>query len=296
MPATRQAVTQADIPVVLTPFPTPMPDYRSLSVTIVDYVAEVVLRGPGKGNALGPDFWREMPEVFEALDRDDSVRVVILYGANDTFTYGLDLPGMRGELRYALDGHNLASERTNFLDQLTTLQRATTNVMQCRKPVIAAVVGWCVGAGVDLACAADIRLCSADAKFSVRAVRVGIVEDVGSLQLLPQIIGEGMARELAFTGIDIGATRAREIHLVNHVYETPEQTLENARAMAHQIVENPPLVVQGVKRVMNERAYKGVGESMHYTALWNAAFMQSRDFTEALTAFLEKRTPKFEGR
>jgi enoyl-CoA hydratase len=273
-----------------------MPDYRSLAVNISGSVAEVMLQGPGKGNALGPDFWREMPQVFHALDRDSTVRVVVLYGSHDTFTYGLDVPGMRGELRYALEGNNLAAERTEFFDRLLALQEATTTIMYCRKPVIAAISGWCVGAGIDLACAADIRLCSADAKFSVRAVRIGIVEDVGSLQLLPQIVGEGMARELALTGMDIGATQAHDIHLVNHVYDTPAEVLERARAMAQQIVANPPLVVQGVKHVMNERAYKGMRESLQYTALWNAAFMQSHDFQEAITAFLEKRPPTFTGR
>lgn len=272
-----------------------MPDYRSLTVTTADHVAEVTLRGPGKGNALGPDFWREMPSAFDGLAADDDVRAVVLTGANDTFTYGLDLPAMQGALRYALAGQNLAAERTRFLDQLTTLQRATTSIMECRKPVVAAISGWCVGAGVDLACAADIRVCSSEARFSVRAVRVGIVEDVGSLQLLPQIVGEGTARELAFTGMDIDATRAHAIHLVNHVYDTPAAALTEARALARQIADNPPLVVQGVKRVMNERAYKGIGESLHYTALWNAAFMQSHDFGEAVTAFFERRPPKFEG-
>jgi enoyl-CoA hydratase len=273
-----------------------MPDYTALQVTIENHIARVVLRGPGKGNALGPDFWREMPMVMDALDQDDNVRAIVISGSDGNFTYGLDLIGMREELRYALGGHNLAAERTKFLDRLTTLQHATTSILNCRKPVIAAISGWCVGAGVDIICAADIRLCSQDAKFSVRAVRVGIVEDVGSLQLLPRIIGDGAARELAFTGMDIDAERAKELRLVNRVYDTPETTLEQAHRLAQQIAENPPLVVQGVKRVMNEYAHRGLAESLQYTALWNAAFMQSHDLVEAMNAFAERRAPKFEGR
>jgi enoyl-CoA hydratase len=273
-----------------------MSDYRALRITVADHVADVVLQGPGKGNALGPDFWREMPLAFGALDQDPAVRAIVISGSNDTFTYGLDLVGMRNELRYALEGNNLAAERTAFLERLTELQRATTSVLHCRKPVIASISGWCVGAGVDVACAADVRICSAEAKFSVRAVRIGIVEDVGSLQLLPQIVGEGIARELALTGMDIDAQRAREIRLVNHVHSTPRNAHEAAYGIARLIAANPPLVVQGVKRVMNERTYKGLDESLHYTALWNAAFMQSHDFAEAVTAFAEKRTPTFHGR
>lgn len=273
-----------------------MTDYAALQVTIEQHIAHVVLQGPGKGNALGPDFWREMPVVLDTLDKDQQVRVIVLSGAGENFTYGLDLMGMREELRYALGGHNLAAERTHFLDRLITLQNATTRILNCRKPVIAAISGWCVGAGVDIVCAADIRLCSQDAKFSVRAVRVGIVEDVGSLQLLPKIIGEGTARELALTGMDIDATRAKELRLVNHVYDTPDATLAQAHQLAQQIADNPPLVVQGVKRVMNEHSHRGLAESLQYTALWNAAFMQSHDIVEAMTAFAERRAPKFEGR
>ena len=273
-----------------------MTEYRALRVTTRDHVAEVVLQGPGKGNTLGPDFWREMPVAFDGLDRDEDVRAVVITGDGGNFTYGLDLVAMRDELRYALGGHNLAAERTRFLGQLTALQRATLCILHCRKPVVAAVSGWCVGAGVDVICAADVRVASTDARFSVRAVRVGIVEDVGVLQLLPQVVGEGHARELALTGADIDAARAREIHLVNHVEDSPPAALERARAIAAQIAANPPLVVQGVKRVMNERSYRGLEESLQYTALWNAAFMQSHDFAEAVAAFAERRPPTFEGR
>src|SRR5437868_2418848 len=120
-----------------------LPDFRALQVTIEGATAEVVLRGPGKGNALGPDFWREMPIAFNALSADESVRAIVLYGANDTFTYGLDIPAMSGELRHVLDGSNGPGERMKFLDRLDAMQGATTSIMHCRKPVIAAISGWC---------------------------------------------------------------------------------------------------------------------------------------------------------
>jgi enoyl-CoA hydratase len=190
----------------------------------------------------------------------------------------------------------MAAERTRFLDQLTTMQRAIISLMSCRKPVVASISGWCVGAGIDVICAADVRVCSSEATFSVRAVRMGIVEDMGVLQRLPAIIGEGAARELCLTGEDFDAARAAALGLINHVDDTPEVALQHAIAIATRIAANPPLTVQGVKRVMNERAHAGVRESLHYTALWNATFMQSRDFAEAISAFTEKREPKFEGR
>lgn len=132
--------------------------------------------------------------------------------------------------------------------------------------------------------------------FSARAVRIGIVEDMGSLQRLPAIVGEGAARELCLTGEDFAASRALTLGLVNHVDDTPQSAMTHAREIAMRIAANPPLTVQGVKRVMNERAHRGLRESLDYNALWNATFMQSRDFAEAISAFTEKREPKFEGR
>jgi len=270
--------------------------YRAFRVESSGHVARVTLCGPGKGNALGPDFWREAPDVFSQLDGDASVRAIVLGGDGGNFTYGLDLPAMTGEIGYALTGHPQGAERARFLDHLTRMQRALLAVLGCRKPVVASVSGWCVGAGVDLICAADVRVCSADAMFSVRAVRIGIVEDMGSLQRLPAIVGDGVARELALTGDDFNAARAHEIGLVSHVDHTPGAALERAHVIASRIAANPPLTVQGVKQVMNEHAHHRLAESLRFSALWNTAFMQSHDFTEAMAAFAERRAPHFEGR
>ena len=268
----------------------------AFDVAVVGHVASVRLLGPGKGNALGPDFWREAPGVFDALDSDDEVRAIVLSGSGQNFTFGLDLIGMTAELRFALGAQAMAGERTRLLDKLGEMQRAVGSLLACRKPVIASVSGWCVGAGIDIICAADVRVCSSDAMFSARAVRIGIVEDMGSLQRLPMIVGEGAAREMCLTGEDFDAERAAKLGLVSHVEETPEASLQVAHAIAARIAANPPLTVQGVKRVMNRNSEQAMRDGLHYTALWNAAFMQSRDFAEAMSAFAEKREPRFEGR
>jgi enoyl-CoA hydratase/carnithine racemase len=268
----------------------------AFDVSISDHIARVVLKGPGKGNALGPDFWREAPGVFDGLDADPEVRAVVLSGADGNFTFGLDLGAMTSEFRYALAAPAMAAERTRFLDDLTAMQRAIISLMSCRKPVVASISGWCVGAGIDVICAADVRVCSSETTFSVRAVRMGIVEDMGSLQRLPAIIGEGAARELCLTGEDFGATKAAALGMVNHVDDTPESALQHALEIAMRIAANPPLTVQGVKRVMNQSSQAAIRDGLHYTALWNATFMQSRDFAEAISAFTDKREPRFEGR
>jgi enoyl-CoA hydratase len=268
----------------------------SLEVTIADGVANVTLLGPGKGNALGPDFWRELPIVFGELDRDEDVRAVVLTGNGAHFSYGLDLPAMSGDWAALLGDRALAKPRTDFLGRLRQLQDAVTSIAACRKPVIAAVSGWCVGGGVDVIAAADIRLASADAKFSVREVKVAIVADLGSLHRLAGVIGEGHLRELAFTGKDIDAARAEKIGLVNDVYPDQESLLTAAHALAADIAANPPLVVQGVKDVLGHQREHDVAAGLRYVGAWNSAFLPSEDLTEAVTAFVERRAPKFNGK
>ncbi|MCP3101120.1 crotonase/enoyl-CoA hydratase family protein [Myxococcus sp. K15C18031901] len=271
--------------------------YKSLRIEKSDHVAELVLMGPGRGNAMGPDFWREMPQAIRALDADEAVRVILVRGEGSHFTYGLDLMGMMESLGPLLTGDaNLAYERTKLLQLIGDMQQATEGLARCRKPVIAAVHGWCIGAGMDLIAACDFRYCSREAKFSLREVKVGIVADMGALQRLPRIIGEGNTRELAYTGRDVEAERALRMGLVNDVFATPEALLTEARAIAKRVAENPPLVVQGAKQVMEYCAGKSIEDGLRYVAVWNAAFLQSLDLTEAFGAFAERRTPHFQGR
>ncbi|WP_375767374.1 crotonase/enoyl-CoA hydratase family protein [Archangium gephyra] len=271
--------------------------YQSLRIEQADGIAEVVLTGPGKGNALGPDFWREMPEALRALDADDAVRVVLLRGDGANFTYGLDLMAMTESLGPLIMGEgNLALERTKLLQLIEKMQAATEGLARCRKPVLAAVHGWCIGGGIDLIAACDFRYCSREAKFSLREVRVGITADLGALQRLPRIIGEGNTRELAYTGGDVDAERALQMGLVNQVFATPEELLAAARATARKIADNPPLVVQGAKQVMEYCADKSVADGLRYVAVWNSAFLQSHDLAEAFAAFAERRPPRFQGR
>jgi enoyl-CoA hydratase len=272
-----------------------MENLISLKVDVSEHVAEVTLLGPGKGNAMGPDFWRELPIVFRALDADPEVRSIVVTGSGAHFSYGLDLPAMMGSWAGLLAEGALASPRTRFLDEIRTLQDSVTAVAACRKPVIAAVSGWCIGGGVDLIAAADIRLASAEAKFSVREVKVAIVADIGSLQRLAGIIGEGHLRELAFTGKDIDADHAQRIGLVNAVHPDPDAVLSAARTLAAEIAANPPPVVQGIKDVLNTPREADVAAGLRYVSTWNAAFLPSHDLTEAVQSFLERRAPEFSG-
>ncbi len=269
--------------------------YSAFEVKVEGHVAEVTMLGPGKGNALGPEFWRECPEVFERLSKDDDVRAVLLYGKGESFTYGLDLKAMMPVLMPLVAPPNLAKQRTAFLDLVIDLQRAADAIEACRKPVIACLHGQCIGGGIDVAAACDIRLASADAKLSVREVRVAMVADLGSLQRLPRIVGQGITRELAYTGKDVTAARAKEISLVNEVFADKEALLAGARAMAREIAKNPPLVVQGIKEVLDFGERSRVRDKERFVAVWNSAFLASNDLAEAMAAFMERREPVFKG-
>ncbi|ALV46081.1 enoyl-CoA hydratase [Arthrobacter alpinus] len=249
-------------------------------------VAVVRLTGPGRGNMMGLAFWAELPQLFAALDADDGVRAVVLAGTGNNFSTGLDVAEVLGSWleRLGPGSRAQAAQRTELLSVIKSLQDGVTAVATCQKPVIAAVHGWCIGGGVDLISGADVRLASDDAKFSIREVRLAIVADVGSLQRLRGIVGEGHLRELALTGKDISAQRAERIGLVNEVLEDPESLMSAALAMAGEMAANSPLAVAGTKAVLNEGREEDIARGLRHVALWNSSFMHSEDLLEAVAA------------
>ena len=259
-------------------------------------VAQVTLIGPGKNNAMGPQFWAEMPEVMAELDADPGVRAIVVAGAGRNFSYGLDLATMIPELAPMLHVQGVdAGRNLQVFELVHRMRRAIDAVFRCRTPTVAAVQGRCLGGGVDLISACDIRHCSADAVFSVREIKVGIVADMGSLGRLPQIIGSGLTRELALTGRDVDAETALRYGLVSAMAADADAVLDSAHATAAEIADNPPLVVRGVKEVLDRGISGAIEESNQYVAAWNAGFLASRDLTEAVTATLEGRDPEYTG-
>lgn len=270
-------------------------DLTCATITVEAGIAEVTLAATGKANRMGPEYWAQMPTLFSRLDAEDAVRVVLLKGAGAHFSFGLDLASMAADLAPILQADAGAKARQQLLATIRRLQEANTAVARCRKPVIAAISGWCIGGGVDLITACDVRLASSDAKFSVREVKLAMVADVGTLARLPAIVGQGVARELALTGDDVDAARALKVGLVNDVFASQAELLTAARAMAARMAKNSPLVLAGIKEVMNAQSERAAHESLATVALWNSAFLPSKDLLEAMGAFLEKREPTFTG-
>ena len=275
-----------------TPFSSPV-----LSIERTKAVATVWLDRAEARNAMGEELWRDLPRAMQTVGQDAEVRVVVVAAKGPHFSVGLDLKALGGGiLSGGGEKPSGAAGARAARSEVLRLQAAITAVAECPKPVIAAVHGYCIGAGVDLIAACDIRLASADAIFSVREAKVAIVADLGSLQRLPSIIGAGHVAELAYTGKDITAQRAKEIGLVNDVTTGAAGVFEMAHELAEEIAANSPLAVQGTKAVLSSNDGRTVAQGLDYVATWNAGMLKSEDLTEAMKAFLEHRAPKFTGR
>jgi enoyl-CoA hydratase len=208
---------------------------------------------------------------------------------------GLDLKEFGGGFAAGSSSSSKAASSAQAFHAVRTMQASVTSIAELAVPVIAAIHGYCIGGGVDLVSACDIRLCDSLAKFSVRETKVAIVADLGSLQRLPKIISAGHLAEMAFTGKDIDAQRALAIGLVNAVYGNSDELVAAARALANEIASNSPLAVQGTKAVLAANDGRSVDEGLEFVAHWNTMYLQSNDLREAMTAFLERRAPDFTG-
>ncbi len=265
---------------------------KHLESEIADRVGWIWLNRPEKLNALSADMWADLPALVAELSSDPGVRVIVVAARGPAFTVGIDM-AMLASL--SVDGPSLAARNQAAYAKIKELQHTFTAIADCPVPVIAAIHGYCLGGGIDLITACDIRLAAADAVFSIRETRMGLVADVGTLQRLPKIVSPGIVAELAFTGGDIDAARALQVGLVSRVFEDRESLMAAAKAMAAAIAANSPLVVRGIKSVLKAGETRSVTDALDYAALWNAAFIESNDMAEAMNAFIDKRPPEFTG-
>lgn len=268
--------------------------FETVSIVRDGHLAEVVLSRPDAGNAFNAQLFGDVHDAFQLLGDDDECRAIVLRAEGKAFSYGLDLMSAAVDFGPVLT-EGLAGVRLDLRTLIQRLQIQTGKPAAIRKPVVAAVHGWCIGAGLDLISACDIRLCSADARFSLREARVAMVADIGSLQRLPRIIGDAATRELALTAKDIDAARAMQLGLVSQVLDDRDALYAAARAEAKLIASLSSIAVQGVKHVLNAQDGMTVQQGLDYVATWNAAFVQSEDLKEAIAAFFEKRTPQYKG-
>lgn len=260
-------------------------------VEVEDSVAIMSLARVQGLNALSMAFCREITETLTELDRRDDIHAIILKSNARIFCAGLDLA------EFLSSGYVGGSTKTlySFRQSVQPIFECSNIFELCRKPVIAAIHGMCVGGGLDIAAACDIRLCTEDASFSLREAAIGIVADVGVLQRLPHIIGQGFTREMAYTARFYSAREVERMNLVNAVYPDQQAMLAGAKTIARQITENAPLAIMATKEVLNYSRTATIEEGMNMAIEKNALLMSSRDIREAITAFMEKRKPNFKG-
>jgi enoyl-CoA hydratase len=267
------------------------PSFETLELTIEEQVATVLLNRPDKANAMNGTMWDELQQCFEWLDQEPSVRAVILAGNGKHFCAGLDL-GVFGDMQGS------SSDPARRADQLRRtvlrLQGNLTAIEKCRVPVLAAIHRTCIGGGVDMTCCADMRYATEDAYFSIREIDIGMTADVGTLQRLPKIIPDGVVRELAYTGRNMGAEEAREVGFINKVFDNRETMMREVTAIARSIAAKSPLAVRGSKEMLLYSRDHSVAEGLNYIATWNAGMMSQLDLQVGITAQMNKTQAVYE--
>lgn len=263
--------------------------YEHVEIETDGAVGWLWLNRPDKRNAMSADMWADIPDAVSELTADDAVRCMVVAGRGNSFTAGIDLSMLAA---FAGGGASHADRSAHIRREVLRLQLTMTAFERAKVPVIAAVHGHCLGAGIDLITACDIRFSAPDATFGIRETPMGLVADVGTVQRLPRVIGRGQVAELLFTGRDFDAAEALRIGLVNRVVDDVHA---HAAGVAAEIASNSPLVVQGAKEVLRLQQDMSVDAALDHMALWNAAFLMSNDITEAMSAHFEKRPPDYTG-
>jgi len=266
-------------------------EYQAFRVELADNIAHVQINRPEKINAMNAAFWSEIVEIFRWIDDTDAVRVVVLSGAGKHFSSGIDLmllAGVANEL-----GKDVGRNARLLRRKILQLQGSFNAVDNCRKPVLAAIQGYCLGGAIDLISACDMRYAAEDAQFSIKEIDIGMAADVGTLQRLPRIIGDGMLRELAYTGRTFGAEEARRIGLVNRTYSDAASLLDGVMEIARDIAAKSPIAVSGTKEMLSYMRDHRIDDGLEYVATWNAAMLQSNDLRVAIAAHMSKQKPEF---
>ena len=272
--------------------------FRCFDVTVDDKVAHIVLSRPEKRNSMIPEFWDELPEIVRDLDESARARAIVISSTGPHFSSGLDVkafdPGAGS--RPSDPEEQTRARRTRgaaFYDNVRRMQRSFSCLEECRVPVLAAIQGGCIGGGVDLTTACDMRYATEDAFFTVFEINIGMTADVGTFPRLVKLIPEGIVRELAYTGRRMSAAEAQAVGLVNRVYPDQETMVEDVLGIAREIASKAPLAVYGCKRMINYARDHSTADGLDYIGIWNASMLQPDEMVEAMKANAEKRPGEF---
>jgi enoyl-CoA hydratase len=255
-----------------------------------NHVAHLVLNRPEAMNTMDATFWRELDEVLTALHRGSDARVLVISSTGKHFSAGMSLEAFGGAI--TMDD-STAEGRAAMYDQLTDMQATFSKLESLRMPVLAVIHGGCVGGAVDLVTACCLRFATADAFFCVQEINIGMVADVGTLQRLPKLVPMAIAKEMAYTGRRLPASRALAQGLVNEMHETAAQALDAAMQCASEIAAKPPVAIWGTKQALHYARDHSVEDALRQMSWLQGAVWSNQHVREAVTAMKEKRAGGF---
>ena len=267
---------------------------KCFEVTESDSIAHIVLNRPDELNSMIPEFWSELPQLVDEISNRGAARAIVISSTGKHFTAGMDLAVFAGGALNDDGQVEVGRARSVFRYNVLHLQDTFTALERARMPVLVATQGGVVGAGVDMITACDMRYATEDSWFCIHEINIGMTADVGTLQRLPKIIPEGIAREMAFTGDRMPAIRAKEVGLVNEVYADQESMLEAVMDIAGRIASKSPLAIHGTKETINYTRDHSVADSLSFIATWQTGMFQATDMIESFGAKAEGREPNFD--
>ena len=268
-----------------------MKKYSCFDVNFDNYLAHIILNRPEKRNSMTTEFWNEFPKIISDINQEGEIRVIIISSTGPHFCSGLDLSLFQSDLiNINKEENNKPILLTNYIE---ILQNALSILQDCRIPIITAVQGACIGGGLDLVCASDIRLGTKDCHFSILETKLGLVADIGTFPRLVKLIPDGLVRELAFTGRNFYSNEANLSGFLNNVYPNQKNMLEAAFDLAEEISSNSPMVVYGCKEAIKFSRDHSTEDGLNWIKMWNSSMFNMKEIEEAFKAKIEKRPGKF---
>ena len=269
--------------------------YTCFNVETKDHVAHIRMIRPERANSMIPEFWDELPKIVGQLSEGNEARAIVLSAEGRHFCSGMDLSVFAGNNDVSVQDNaaHISRQRANFRTTALHLQRTFSCLEESRLPVLSAIQGACIGGGIDMVTATDLRYATEDAFFCIQEINIGMTADVGTLQRMPKLVPEGVVRELAYTGRNMSASEAKERGFVNDIYEDQDAMDDAVLEIAQEIASKSPMAIWGTKQTLNYGRDHSVADGLEYIATWNAAMFDPDDMAEAFMAQTENRDAQF---
>ena len=269
--------------------------YTCFTVETKDGIAHLRMSRPDRANSMIPEFWDELPQIVNQLSEGGDARAIVLSAEGRHFCSGMDLSVFAGNNDVTVQDNttHISRQRASFRTTALQLQRTFSCLEESRLPVLSAIQGACIGGGIDMVSATDLRYATKDAFFSIHEINIGMTADVGTLQRMPKLVPEGVVRELAYTGRNMSASEAKERGFVNEIYEDQDAMDDAVLEIAKEIASKSPMAIWGTKQTLNYGRDHSVADGLEYIATWNAAMFDPDDMAEAFMAQTENREADF---